>query len=306
MRALLIDIGGSGLKYAVATDAGTDAQGAPLPPTLADEGVLHGVANSTEAMVAAIRSLWEPRRDQVDAIAICACMVLDTQTGYVYRGGSYHAIEEVNLAELITSACDGTPAVLESDGDCCLRAELRYGSLRGCTNAGVVVFGTGLACAFVVDGHLVVGNRAAAGEVSFCAAAHSENGPFWASTSGMAAACARLAEREGLEPGSLTGVDLFQQVEQGDERASTVLDEMCDESALQIYNLCLAFAPERLAIGGGISRQPELMRRLLPRVEGYFERIRSFTACRCPELVTARFYNTSNLLGAWDRLIWGA
>lgn len=297
MQTLLIDIGGSGIKYATLKEE--------TAPALANEGKLSGIENSTEAMVAAIASIYNQFRNEVDAIAVCACMVLDTKTGYVYAGGTYHNIRNVNLAERISAACDGKPVTIESDGDCCLRAELKYGALQGCENAGVFVFGTGIGCAFITDGHILTGHNATAGEVSFCAAdsRYSNRHPlFWGSVSGMGGACARLCERMAVEPGTLNGFDLFRMVREGSTTATNILDEMCDEASRQIYNACLMLSPEKIAIGGGISGEPELIERLQNGIQTYYKRIEKFTACCCPQIVQAQYRNQANLLGAYARL----
>lgn len=296
MQALLIDIGGSGIKYATIQEA--------CVPELANEGKISGIENSTEAVVDAIAALHR-RFSFVDAIAVCACMVLDTKTGYVYAGGTYSNIRNVDLGKKIAAACGNKPVTIESDGDCCLRAELRYGALRGKRNAGVFVFGTGIGCAFIVDGHILVGHHAAAGEVSFCAADSKYGGGrplFWGGVSGMGAACARLNESMGQEPGTLTGFDLFRMVRRGVPEAVSLFDAMCEEAARQIYNACLLFAPESIAIGGGISTEPELLEKLRTGIRARYQMIEKFSACRCPQLLQAQYHNQANLLGAYARL----
>lgn len=296
MDALLIDIGGSGIKYATLQEE--------TSPELANEGKLSGIENSTQGMVAAISSIYH-RFPQVDAIAVCACMVLDTKTGYVYAGGTYHNIHDVNLAERISAACDNKLVTIESDGDCCLRAELKYGALQGCENAGVFVFGTGIGNAFIIDGHILAGHKAMAGEVSFCAAdsKYTTDHPlFWGGVSGMRAACAKLNQKMGREPGTLNGFDLFRLMRTGQPEAAAVFNELCDEAARQIYNICLTLSPEKIAIGGGISREPELLEWLAAGVHAYYKVIESFSACRCPQIVQAQYRNQANLLGAYARL----
>ncbi len=124
---------------------------------------------------------------------------------------------------------------------------------------------------------------------------------MWAGVSGMGAACARLNAQKGAD-NSMTGVDLFSLVEQGDEAATAIFEDMCDESAKQIYNACLLLAPEKIAIGGGISAQPVFVDSLRRRLQAHYRRIESFSACRCPEVLAARYHNQANLLGAYARL----
>ena len=65
-----------------------------------------------------------------------------------------------------------------------------------------------------------------------------------------------------------------------------------------IRNLQLIFDPERFAIGGGISQQPRLMeslRRNLAQVE----RLTARHGMPRAEVVTCKYYNDANLIGAY-------
>ena len=65
-----------------------------------------------------------------------------------------------------------------------------------------------------------------------------------------------------------------------------------------IRNLQLIFDPERFAIGGGISQQPKLMeslRRNLAQVE----RLTARHGMPRAEVVTCKYYNDANLIGAY-------
>ncbi len=297
MQTLLLDIGGSGIKYAIISDAEA--------PNLKNMGKFAGVDNGMEEILSAIGQIYGKFRDIVDGVAVCACMVLDTQTGFVYTGGSYTNIKNINLQDAISQVCDGKPVIIESDGDCCLRAELTYGVLQGCENAAVFVFGTGIGCAFIADGHIIRGAGSAAGEVSTCAAdsRYADDGPaFWAHVSGVGHTCDRICRRCGLPPHSLDGFDLFRMFRAGEQNAVLALNELCDEAARQIFNYCMLMSPEKIAIGGGISSEPELVVMIRERVEQYYKAIERFAVRKRPVIIAAKYRNQANLLGAYVRL----
>lgn len=297
MQSLLIDIGGSGIKYATLRSDEF--------PVLRNEGRRSNVENSTEGMIAAIAEIYQKFRDEVDNIAVSACMVLDTESGYVYAGGTYNHVCDVNLRDLISRACDDKLVTIESDGDCCLRAELAYGVLQGCKNAAAFVFGSGIGCAFIADGHLIRGHNCAAGEVSWCMADSKYGGgrmTLWGGVSGINFACNRLSKRRGQPEGSANGFDLFRLYREGNKDAVAVLDEMCEEAAKQIFNCCMLLSPEKIAIGGGISSEPELLELICAKMAKHYDAIRYFTSLKCPEIAAAKYHNQANLLGAYARL----
>ena len=71
---------------------------------------------------------------------------------------------------------------------------------------------------------------------------------------------------------------------------------MCTYLAKEIYNLQCIFDPEKILIGGGISRQPILLTRISEKIDQLYKKIP--VAIPHPRLDVCRFYNESNLIGA--------
>ena len=76
---------------------------------------------------------------------------------------------------------------------------------------------------------------------------------------------------------------------------------MCTSIAIQIYNLCVVLDLDRIAIGGGISRQPIVTEKIK---EKFQETTNRSVAVKYGfnikvEIVPCYFYNDANLIGAF-------
>ena len=89
---------------------------------------------------------------------------------------------------------------------------------------------------------------------------------------------------------------MFEAVNAGDVQALSALDTYAHRVAVQIFNLQTILDPERFAIGGGISAQPALLDAIRENLK------RLYAACSYDvphaEVVTAKFQNDANLVGA--------
>lgn len=105
---------------------------------------------------------------------------------------------------------------------------------------------------------------------------------------------ARLgATPDDLTPFSRMDVDII--------RLDGHFGDMCDGIAIQIHNIQCWIDPERICLGGGISRNPLF-------IEGVRDAHRRFNAellCDFPEveIVTCRFFNDANLIGAYQHFL---
>ena len=107
----------------------------------------------------------------------------------------------------------------------------------------------------------------------------------------------RLASRaKGVSPEGVTGYEVFRWAEEGDEEVLWALDKFARDIAFIIINLQAVFDPERFAIGGGISKQPLLLKYIQRNLDGFYATTR-FPIPK-PEIVTCKYYNDANLIGA--------
>ena len=111
--------------------------------------------------------------------------------------------------------------------------------------------------------------------------------------------------RKGLPADApMDGRIFFEAVHAGETEANEALRSFCRAVAVQIYNLNVLLDLEKVAIGGGISKQPILVETLNEVYEEYILRGHPFSEAqaRClprPEIVPCRFLSEANQIGAF-------
>lgn len=98
---------------------------------------------------------------------------------------------------------------------------------------------------------------------------------------------------------SLDGRKIFELAREGNEGVIQAIDDFTRPIARLIYNLQVLYDPEKIAIGGGISRQPLLFERIQKNLDRIYEQMKlPVIIGQKAEVVSCRFLNDSNLIGA--------
>ena len=267
MKVMVFDVGGTEIKYSVMDEQMNrfDAGSVPTPQ------------DTQEHFLDTIYALYAPHKDEVDGIA---------------------------MGQLVRERC-GCRVTLENDGKAAAIAELRAGALQGCCNAAVFIIGTGVGGGIIANGQLVRGVHFTAGEYSFV----NTNADEWENTEKtMACQCSTkyllkwYRARKGLPADApMNGKLFFDAANAAEPEALEVLERFCKMVAVQIYNLTVLLDVEKVAIGGGISKQPLLLDDLRRVYAGLFaSRGESPYMIGLPhcEIVPCHFSSEANQVGA--------
>lgn len=299
MKVMVFDVGGTGIKYSVIDEQlnRTDTGSTPTP------------ADSQEHFLNTLREIYLPHKDEVDGIALSLPGFIDAEQGVVRGGGAPSLAYNVGtpVGPRLAEAC-GCRVWIENDGKAAAIAELERGVLKGCRNAAVFIIGTGVGGGLIIDGKLVRGRDCTAGEYSFM----NTNADAWSDpTKSVACQCSTSGllsgyrARKGLPADApMDGRIFFEAVHAGETEANETLRSFCRAVAVQIYNLNVLLDLEKVAIGGGISKQPILVETLNAVYEEYILRGHPFSEAqaRClprPEIVPCRFLSEANQIGAF-------
>jgi predicted NBD/HSP70 family sugar kinase len=292
---LVLDIGGTFVKYAIMTRDGQYAAQGKVPSS----------CESEEAAIASLALV----REQVDTsgcrgMAISMPGRIDTTAGIARTGGAYAWIHDYPAAERYGKVFD-LPATIANDGKCAALAESWLGALSDVDSGAVLVLGTGVGGGIVLDGRVWMGATGGAGELSglmanfdllrggFTAEAY---GAMWANRISASAITSAFAMRKGLEQAD--GIMLFDAYEAGDADAIDVLDEFSSQAAAGILSLQATLDLPRYAIGGGISARPATTELIRAKVDALFDTGVNLIPFGRPEIVTCAFGNEANLIGA--------
>jgi glucokinase len=199
--------------------------------------------------------------------------------------------QQLSLPGLLRKRFAPAAAAVGTDVKAAAVAELRWGSLRGADPAILLILGTGLAAAVVVDAKVLHGANGAAGEIGYslrgvCDTGGAADGraPLEELAGGRA-----IGERASELLGTpMTAAAVF---EHPDPRARELLDAALDALAVQVANMAILVDPARIAVGGGLMSRPDVILEALER------RLRQ-SAPFAPELVPAEFIHDGPLRGA--------
>ncbi|MHA6313516.1 ROK family protein (plasmid) [Pantoea sp. S-LA4] len=281
MNIAAFDIGGTSLKMGV-----IDAQGNILASDSAD--ISHNDRDKILEQIIA----WLKQNPSCSGIAVSTPGYIDPESGYIAMGGTIRDFDQFNLSQWLTDKTS-LPATVENDAHCALLAERWLGKAKKLDDFLMLTIGTGLGGAAFCNGALIRGGRNRAGEFGCLLTSRPTDNNIEPHT--MAKSCTMTALREnfsrlsGQPVDDVSGKDVFDAFDQGDEQAQQVVDRFYQDLAAGLYNLFSVFDPQTIFIGGGITEREPFIDELSRQLEKYQIDIR---------IDTATYGNDSGMLGA--------
>ena len=290
-RFLAVDVGGSAIKYAL-MDAST---------SILEKGEVPTPLTGLEDYLQTLESIYRRYEGHVCGIAMSAPGAIDSDRGYFYTGGYLQEfIHDINLQELLEARC-GVPVRIENDAKCAALAEAWTGSLKDCRDGVVIVLGTGVGGGIIKDGRVHKGKNFTAGELSFLIVGDDlEDDRSYMSNLGGTVGLKQLAAKAmNADPEMLDGRMIFERANAGDQAVIEAIDAFTKPLARLIYNIQIFYDPEKIAIGGGISRQPLLLELIRKNLDYIYDNMAyPVVMGQRAEVVVCRYLSDSNLIGA--------
>lgn len=289
-KYLVLDIGGSAIKYALMTkEAKFIEMGKVLTPL-----------DNIENFVETIGRVYDLYKDVIKGIAISMPGILDSRNGYAYSGGALLYNNNKDIVKILKERCP-TSITIENDGKCAALAEVWKGVLRDCNDGIVIVIGTGIGGGIIKDRKVHKGKNFFAGEFSFMATDISNSDDLnnlWGLKNSVNTLIKEVANVKGLPAEKVDGHVVFEYANNKDKQVLEVLEQFTDNMANQIINLQCVFDPEKIAIGGGISAQPILIEFIRKSLDKNYKKFESIAHVPQVEIQKCLFSNDSNLIGA--------
>ena len=290
-RYFALDIGGTKTKYALLNEAG-----AILSSYEKDTEAEKGGSFILENVKGEIRRILEERKDEFKAKAplsgICistAGMVDELKGEIIHAGPQIPEYKGCKWKEEIEKTFS-IPCEVENDVKCA--GEYSYGSGKGTKSMLCLTIGTGIGGSFILNGEIYHGISHSAMEIGYM---QIPGGMFqkMASTSALVK---RVANRKGEAEELWNGKRIFAEVEKKDKICLEELDRLCDALSIGLSNLCYAFNPECIVLGGGIMEQKEI---LIPKIWGHLQEHLVPIVAENTRLLAAGLGNRAGLLGAY-------
>lgn len=288
MKILVIDVGGTFIKNAVMNENAEILQrGEKIPTPL----------SSRADFFSAIKNIYLPVKDEVAGIALSLPGVIDSERGVCISSGALGYNNDCNIVEELQKICP-TRITVENDANCAAIAEAKIGSLADVADGFVMIFGTSIGGAVIINHELHHGKHNLSGEVA-AILANNTNFHFLGSVTAL---LTEYAQIKNLSIENVTGEKFFQAVAENEKDALACFDKFTRHIATQIFNIQLLIDPEKVAIGGGISEQEIFIKTIREQLDKIYESHLDFPI-KIPrlEIVPCKFRNDANLIGALYR-----
>jgi predicted NBD/HSP70 family sugar kinase len=296
---IAFDWGGTSIKHAL-MDEGRNVLARGSEPTP------DASACDKDGFLSLVDGIVEGYRGDAAGIAVSMPGTIDPATGHCFSAGSLTYLIGSGIADELSSRY-GLPCTVINDGKAAALAELRHGSLKGCRNAAAICIGSGIAGGIIIDGKPYLGTSFSAGEYSFVVTdwrkAKEDWRVYWGIECGVYGLARLVASRTGDDADQLDGRTIFERAGRGDEDVLGALRDWCDDMAVQIHNVNTILDLERIAIGGGISREPLMLPMLKEAVEDLEREMpvrHSNPSIPSPTIVPAAFLDEASIIGALD------
>lgn len=307
MYAIGIDIGGTKIGGALVSEDGQIVREHKVPTPATDP---EAIADAVVELVAELSAGVE-----VSAVGVAAAGFIDNERSTIYYAPNLSWRNEPFKAKLASRL--GIPVFIENDANAAGWAEYRFGAGRGVKHMIMLTIGTGVGGAIIVDGRMIRGGFGIAAELGHinvvpdgvlcgcgqrgCLESYGSGTALLKAAKQFVASGApeakRLAELQA-EAGALTGVQVYQAIQERDSGALALLEDLGEVLGRAVASMVAVLDPELVVIGGGVSAAGDLL--LEPIRRAYLEHLpaRGFR----PELriEAATLVNDAGVVGAAD------
>lgn len=310
MYKLGIDLGGTNIAVGVVNEnfeiVGTGKMKTNLPRSaeeIADDMV--------KAALMAIEDAGLELSD-IDSCGVGTPGSVDPNTGVVAYANNLD-FENVPLAKLLKDRL-GKDFFVENDANAAAFGEYIAGAGKGTRNFAAITLGTGVGGGIVIDGKLYSGSNHAGGELGhtvinfdgeMCSCGRRGCFEAYASATALIRQTkeAMLKDKDSvmwkLCEGNIekaSGRTAFDAMRAGDASGKSVVDSYTRYIAIGIINIVNTFQPEKMCIGGGISKEGDILVKPIEKImetEDYARNMKDKA-----QIVTAKLGNDAGIIGA--------
>lgn len=282
MNLLAVDLGGTAVKYGLFENGVLNHPGSfPTPSTYAKlKTTLLNLYGHMEKIT------------PLSGLAMSVPGAVDTKYGVIYGISAIPYLSGFEIQKDLEETLK-IQVTLENDANCAALSEMHFGSGRGIKNAVVMVIGSGIGGALIIDGKLVKGLDFFGGELGYMLI---QDSPVILSelSSPIHGAFEYSKEKGLVQP--INGKELFSRADQGDEIALKFVERIHYSLAKSIYNLMVILNPECFLIGGAISARPQLVPELMVQTTAILSQ-QGISHLK-PHIRSCTFLSHANLMGA--------
>ena len=280
--SLSIDIGGTSAKYAYITA----------------DGKLTGKDSFSTSGLKNLDEFYQQLLPVIDKAIACGAVNIGLSCpGFIQSDGlcmggveNLPYLKGVNIPEFLRQHNPSLKVSIMNDGTAAALGEYWLGSGRGSRVLLCITLGTGIGSALILDGRPYPGSHFQSGEIGYSDYSSSEEYlEIDYSTLGI------LRRASALTGSQLDGFAFIQRIRDNDPYCLQLLEDWTAKLGRVLANNILMLDPDRVVIGGGISKQSDI---LIPLLEKQTNRQLPPQYRQLAEIVPARLANDAALFGA--------
>ncbi len=289
---MVFDIGGTYIKYSVMNEAAEMFASGKVPtPQVGLESFLEEISEIVNGFKASF---------DIKGIALSSPGAVNTKTGIIGGASAIPYIHGVCMTDLIRERTR-LPVTIENDANCAALAEGWIGTAKDTNYYICIVIGTGIGGSIVMNQSILRGANLHGGEFGYMilndasgASGKKDLQSIWSLTASTRALVTEVETKKSLPTGTLTGEEVFHLAESKDVAAQESITQFYKKLAIGIYNLQYSLDPEKILIGGGISKRKEV----IEGINAELSLLKDDTSTLTIEVEACQFDNDANLIGA--------
>lgn len=308
MYQIGVDLGGTTIKAGIVNDDGKILLEKYTDTNATRDNV--EIMGSVRDLINSLLDELNIDKKDIKRVGIGTPGTIDFENGIVMSAFNL-GFENFKMRDILSEMVE-LPVFVENDANCAAYGEFYVGAAKECKSACMLTIGTGLGGGLILEGKAVSGSYNSGGEIGHMVLSVGgrpctcgRQGCFEAYCSATALIKqSRIMANDNHESllyklvdgniDNITPITLFQAKDAGDREATKVFDEFCLYLAEGITNIINMVEPEKIVIGGGVSKQGEnLLKYVRPLVEE-----RCFGKKCKTEIVTAELLNQAGIIGA--------
>ncbi|TYS14316.1 ROK family glucokinase [Rossellomorea vietnamensis] len=308
-----VDLGGTTTKIAFISFYGEIVHKWEIPTDTSENGknIIVDIAKSIDHHLDELKET----KAKLKGIGMGAPGPVDMDNGIIYEAVNLGWDKNTPLKDLLEVET-GLPCVIDNDANCAALGEMWKGAGNGAKDIVAVTLGTGVGGGVITNGDIVHGSKGAAGEIGHitvmpeggfrCNCGKTGCLETVASATGVVRLALQALEnseeasvlRSGLQTGgALSAKEIFDSAREGDALAVSIVDKLAFYLGLAIANLGNALNPDKIVLGGGVSKAGEV---LLNPVDKYFHSFAFPTVASSTSISIAKLGNDAGVIGgAW-------
>lgn len=306
-----VDLGGTTTKIAILNEHGEISTKWEIPTDVTNQGgnITSDIAKAIDAKLNELKIA----KNDIIGIGMGAPGPVNLTSGVVFEAVNLGWKDEYPLKDLLEAETSLSVAV-DNDANCAALGEMWKGAGNGAKDLVCVTLGTGVGGGVITNGEIVHGTRGAAGEIGHITSMVDGGAPCNCGKSGCletiasATGIVRLAYEElnadnqngklkeiFQQNGRVSAKDVFDTARQGDKVSKSVIDKVSLYLGLALANIANTLNPEKIVVGGGVSRAGDV---LLGPVEEMFLNFSFPRVAKSTQLTLATLGNDAGVIGA--------